>query len=657
MLSNKKPTKRMDVLVDWFRKAGRSAWELHETTKTIYTNEHLMWLEQRNEEDFMLQIAALTWNARYDEAEKMAKVAALSYPTNVYFNKFSSLNIRLNEVQKHQGSYLVAPSPFNSGKGEMTSFLSGNNLIYCSRKDRTRTLNPFYQRDHGFYYHLRQISVLNYMDGHAVLKEEAGHCGPLTENSKGTMRLLTRNFRAVAKGNTDIPVGLFFMHQINGIWTETGAFPYNSDKYNTGQACFGVNDSVIVFTSNRSGGFGGTDLYYSIYRNGIWLKPVNLGGKVNTSRDECFPYIQGDSLFFSSDGHCGFGGLDVFQTTMGLLDTVVNLGNEMNSSSDDFGLVGNQHMTKGFLTSNRLGNIDRIYSFERREPKIDLFISLEGDPVEIDSASYQAFINHQPLRFKKDLQGKTSAVISLGTDNVYTIRCAIEGFDSLQPIGVSTVGIRRDTVFHQGLSLTKLKKRVYLIGIDKATKERIDSLNFSLDDIPMGTAPWVEINNGRPTSSFYVSSKGFLDVDTLINWENGHQTDTLFLAMTPITKGTIVELEDIYYDFNKATLRTESKETLDRLYEMLAREDVKIELGSHTDSRGSTMYNFNLSEERARTCFSYLVERGIDPKKIIPKGYGESIPKIICEKENCSEDIHQMNRRTEIRFLESSKNY
>jgi len=92
---------------------------------------------------------------------------------------------------------------------------------------------------------------------------------------------------------------------------------------------------------------------------------------------------------------------------------------------------------------------------------------------------------------------------------------------------------------------------------------------------------------------------------------------------------------------------------LDRLYQLLAREDVKIELGSHTDSRGSAAYNYKLSEERANSCFNYLVEQGIDPKKIIPKGFGESQPRITCEFEDCTEEMHQINRRTEIRFLES----
>jgi outer membrane protein OmpA-like peptidoglycan-associated protein len=653
MLLSKKPTKEIVLWTDWNRKAGLSAWETHQVLRAIDAMDQLESLGLRNAEDFELQIAALTCNQRYMEAEKMAREAAVRYPTKDFFKDYSELKLQLNEVQKNQWSYLLTPASFNSGKGEMTSFLKGENLLYCSRLERTRTLNPLYPRDHGFYYHLRQKSVLDNDGGDVVLMNKIGHCGPLTENSKGTMRVLTRNFKPTEKRNPNIPLGLFFMHQINGEWTETSPFPHNSDRYNTGQGCFGVDDSVLVFTSNRPGGFGGSDLYYSIHRNGKWLEPVNLGENVNTSRDECFPFIQGNLLFFSSNGHCGFGGLDIYQTTFGARNTIVNLGNELNSSADDFGILGNQQMTTGFITSNRLGNIDRIYSFERKEPKIDLIISLDGELVNLDTVAYRAFLNNQPFNFGKDFHGKTGARMTLFSDEIATIRCSIEGFETLQSLEISTLGIRRDTVIQRSLHLTKSTKLVYIIGIDKSTNERIDSLSISLDERHIGSVPYVELVKNASSSSFYVTSSGFLDVDTVVQWRNGIHTDTLILEMTPIKKGTVLELEDIYYDFNKATLRPESKETLDRLYQLLAREDVKIELGSHTDSRGSAAYNYKLSEERANSCFNYLVEQGIDPKKIIPKGFGESQPRITCEFEDCTEEMHQINRRTEIRFLES----
>jgi outer membrane protein OmpA-like peptidoglycan-associated protein len=651
LLKTKKPTSQIEIWTNWTRKFGRCAWESHQTIKAIWAMEQLALLEQRNEEDYVLQIKALTWNAKYLEAENLAKEAAIRYPTNHFFKNLSDLKLKLDKVEKHQWSYLLTPATFNTGKGEMTSYLNGNYLIYCSRKERTRTFNPLYPRDHGFYYHVRELSVNNHDEENELIIDKRGHCGPLTENSKGTMRILTRNFESKLQGNPNVPIGLFFMHLINGNWVETGAFPFNGDLYNTGQACFGANDTMIVFTSNRPGGFGGTDLYYSINRSGKWLEPLNLGKTVNTAQDECFPFIQGDSLFFSSNGHCGFGGLDIYETSLNKLDTLFNLGNQINSTSDDFGILGNKEMTKGFITSNRTGTIDRIYSFERKEPSIHLLITLDGALPVIETANYSATINNHPFTFEQNQQDEITALLSLRTESEEFISCSFDGCDPLQSLTISTEGIRKDTTIYARFNLTASKRNLHVIGIDKLTHEAIDSLNISLDNGDFSPIPKVEIVSDTSKSSIYITSRGFLDVDTLINWEHHQRHDTLYIQMTPIKKGVVFQLEDIYYDFNKASLRPESKETLDRLYQLLNRENLQIELGSHTDTRGSSDYNLKLSKDRALACYYYLIGLGIPSKSILPVGYGELQPKISCDNSDCPETIHQMNRRTEIRIL------
>lgn len=170
-----------------------------------------------------------------------------------------------------------------------------------------------------------------------------------------------------AAGGQENKMQLFFSENSNGRWTTPSGFEHNNAEFNLSDPSISADGTTLFFTSDAPGGFGGYDIYRSVLRDGRWTSPENLGDNVNTAYQEAFPFLYYNTLYFSSDGHPGLGGLDIFSTIISnthIADTK-NLGYPLNSGADDFGFVL-QTPSRGFFTSNRLneGYDDDIYQFE-----------------------------------------------------------------------------------------------------------------------------------------------------------------------------------------------------------------------------------------------------------------------------------------------------
>jgi len=172
---------------------------------------------------------------------------------------------------------------------------------------------------------------------------------------------------------------LYFAEIREGHWKITTAFPYNSEEYSIYNPTTNESGTLLYFSSDMKGGFGGKDLYKSENNNGQWTTPVNLGEIINTSQDEVFPFLHDRTLYFSSNGHPGLGGLDIFKTEPGNSASieVENVGYPLNTNFDDFGIVIDSLNTHGYLSSNRKGGgyNDDVYEFD---------MDLQTYPLEIN---------------------------------------------------------------------------------------------------------------------------------------------------------------------------------------------------------------------------------------------------------------------------------
>ena len=356
----------------------------------------------------------------------------------------------------------------------------------------------------------------------------------------------------------------------------------------------------LYFVSDMPGGLGGYDLWRCrLYGNHEIGSIENLGAPVNTSGNEMFPTFRpnGD-FYFSSDGHPGMGGLDIYILKKGT-KALEHPGTPLNSQGDDFGMTFEGRHNRGYFCSNRgdIRGYDHIYSFYNPE----IIQTVKGWVYEQDGYELPA-----------------AQVYMVGNDG------------------------------------TNLKLNV--LGDGSFTQE----IKPGVDYVFLGTC------------------KGYLNHQEQLQVETVKKSEEYVLQFPLANISAPVLIENIFYDFDKATLRPESQAALDELVKLLNdNPNITIELSAHTDNRGSDQYNERLSQQRAQNVVNYLIQKGIEPERLTPKGYGEAKPKRIKRKvaekypflkegdilndtlintlsEEQQEQCHQLNRRTEFIVLRTT---
>lgn len=368
----------------------------------------------------------------------------------------------------------------------------------------------------------------------------------------------------------------------------------------------GANGSdVLYFVSNREGGKGGTDIYASIVnKKGEFGTPRNLGSKVNTDRDEVTPFYdpKSSTLYFSSNGFISMGGSDIFKTSADangkFNNSAENLGAPFNSSCDDNYFRFGKNSEEGFLVSNRPG----IFSVRGKTCCFDIF-------------SYK-----YDRRFFLAVKGR---VIDDATKQ------ALKG-------AAINLSLRGDKITETDVIIATDSSKGEIPYFFNLKPEKLYKVSATMD-------------------GYFASSQMFATVGLTKS-----DTQVVDIYLKKLEKNKAYRLNNIYYDFDKWDLRTESKTTLDTLYNILIENPtIIIELSSHTDVRGSDEYNLNLSQKRAESCVNYLInEKGIPKERITAKGYGETLTLDDCTKRSeCPQDqsgdcpCHQLNRRTEFKIV------
>ena len=386
-----------------------------------------------------------------------------------------------------------------------------------------------------------------------------------------------------------------------------GLKPDGGDTITIGHPCLSSNDQVLIFASDMPGGFGGKDLWMSKWerKEKKFGPPTNLGEGINTEGDEMFPHLKPDgTLYFSSNGHIGMGGLDMFKaasTGESQWGEIENLGYPLNSSEHDFGIIFDRGTSeKGFFTSSRtVGKLktkghDDIYSF--KVPEIMFTWEIE-------------IVNKATLEPVPDasitLVGSDGTSVTKTTDATGKFKFKEENGNRL---------IKKETNY-----TIEISKTDFLIG------------NGSVSTV------------GRTTGKNFYSR----------------------YEIQPATKDVVIDFPEVRYDLDKWALQINesinSEDSLDYLFRTLNENpSIVIELQSHTDCRGSDSYNQKLSQKRAQSCVDYLVSKNIPADRMVPVGYGEKQPrgpKFECGEidklptEEEQEAAHQKNRRTQFRVL------
>ncbi|WP_041617273.1 OmpA family protein [Spirosoma linguale] len=504
------------------------------------------------------------------------------------------------------------------------------------------------------------------------------HEGPATFTKDGSRVIFTRNnynegqYRESTDGVNKLK--LYTATQTNGIWSEAEELPFNSDEFSTGHPALSKDDKLLYFSSDRPGGWGGTDIYVSRWADGKWGQPINLGKEVNSKGNELFPFAdEKGNIYFSSDGRAGLGGLDIFYaqlTADGQQGKVVrNLGEPINSAKDDFGIVTDGERNSGYFSSNRKngGADDDVYRFTRegslypcRELTVSVVDARSKEPLTNTVIAMDSPGNNKQKELKTDADGLVR--VCLDVDSDFKFLASREGYID-NKVGFSTQDLSDDHPTRLEILLDKPE------AARRTVSELRGRVTTQTGKLPIAGVNVVLVNScdstkqrttTGPDGSYVFTVQAGCDYSIEAMKDNmgtlgGHiskdGTGTTDIAM--FKKGDIITIDNIYYDLNKATIRPDAAVELDKVVELLTKYPaMTIEMRSHTDSRATAVYNKTLSGNRAKSVVAYLKSKGIAMERMIAKGYGESQLLNKCKDGvECSEEDHQKNRRTEIKIL------
>ncbi|MFN8258767.1 MAG: Ig-like domain-containing protein [Bacteroidales bacterium] len=573
----------------------------------------------------------------------------------------------------------------NSALSDYSPAFFKDRIIFVSSRDSISarrsswTDEPFYSLYEFRLDSMNKLLSYNRLFGEVNTKY---HEGPVAyDNASGILYFTRNNYFKGKKGESKDNATYLKIYQASykeGKWVDIKELPFNSDEYSCAHPAISPDGAKLYFISNMPGGYGGTDIYYCNKTDSGWSKPENMGKPVNTLANELFPSFSDEGIFyFASEGHPGLGGMDIFSFSDGKLK---NLGYPINTNFDDFGIC-THFGDKGYFTSNRRGGLTRddIYYFKINQPPVanedKAFIEIIANNFNIDTLYIPVLKNdtdpNRDLDTTKITLFSKSNKLSIALPDergtiIYLPEKGYKGVDTLQYVVYDKTGLT-DTanvfvyIFGKNPPVAKLDRKY----LEKNSKNNeINVLENDSDPDGNLVPDSVEIVK-EPTNGIFAISKGLIKyspnkdftgkdflVYRIFDTDGLKDEDSLLIDVKGkvITKDFELSLT-INFETGKWNILPQAALMLDSVVNILNEyPNLEIELGAHTDSRGSVNANQTLSQKRAESSVAYIVSKGIDEKRLVAYGYGESELINRCKDGvNCSAAEHAANRRVTIK--------
>jgi outer membrane protein OmpA-like peptidoglycan-associated protein len=547
---------------------------------------------------------ALKSEKKYSEADNMMEKFNSSKASDVRAQLFEEQPEYLEVIKFQSGRYKIEEFPLNSVYSDFAPSFYENSLVFSSARDTGRFVKykhswneePFLDLYGG------PMSSTEIVEG--VVKFSDGintryHESTTAFTKDGTTAYFTRNnYSKKGYGKDKDGINRLKIYRstlIEGKWQEEEELPFNSNDYSVAHPALNFNEDILYFVSDMPGSLGLSDIYMvKINEDGSFGEPQNLGNTINTEGRETFPYVSSaGNLYFASDGHPGLGGLDVFVSKLtqeGMVTNIYNVGEPINSSSDDFTFIIDDATKNGYFASNRPGGMgsDDIYVLTELAPLSEFCKKpIKGSVVDADSK--------EPLVEAK--------VVVINTDN--------EVIESTVTNASGEYSLVLDCMKDMFVRASKL---------GYTPEEKLLNASYDKNELTL-------------------------------NFELEKDTVTAGIG-DDLAK--VLNLQPIYFDFNKSKIRKDAEVELAKVLAAMEKyPTLKIDIRSHTDSRGPDKFNLRLSERRAKATINYLVKNGIDISRLSGRGYGESELVNKCSNGvECSKEAHQLNRRSEFVILE-----
>ncbi len=506
----------------------------------------------------------------------------------------------LEAIKNNSGRYTVQNAGINSEFSDYGASFYKNTLVFASARD---TGGVFVKKHSWTNQSFTNLYSSLMADNGSLLEPEKfskkinskyHESTPVFTNDGLTMYFTRNNYLNGKKGRDSkksVLLKLYKATKNDGKWDNVSELPFNSNQYSCAHPALSPDEKTLYFSSNMPGSKGMSDIYkVAILFDGNFGKPINLGDKINTQARETFPFIsKNNELYFASDGHPGLGGLDVFIAQLnenGTHGKIKNVGEPVNSNFDDFGFIIDTNSNIGFFSSNR-----------------------END--------------------------------NLGYDDIYRFTETIPMPKELQQSLMGVVVDSSTQLPIEGVKLALFDVNYVKLGEVISDKEG----KFDFGAVDFG-------NKFR----IIPEQKDFVTLESIIITKESDTKD-IKMVMTPKLQPFHVGedlrktlgIDIIYFDLDKANIRKDAEVELAKILEVMKQyPTMEIDVRSHTDSRQTANYNLVLSDKRVKSTIKWLIENGIDAKRLTGRGYGESQLLNECSDEiPCTEVAHQANRRSE----------
>lgn len=615
------------------RKLAHCYTETQKDNKALYLLENIVASNEAIAEDYLQYAELLKRNRNYSEAINWYKKYAKIYPDNKNItNLILSCNL-INELEDKQ-LYTVNPLNINSAQSDFVSALYKDGIVFVSgRPNKTSRATDGRTGEYYLDLYYAEKSGSKFLSPEPLnnLFNSKYHEGPACFSPNEKFIYFTRN-----KGNLNLEGKSelnIYTSRFNGkSWDKPELFLFSGKNYSIGHPSISPDGRFLYFISDMDGGYGGTDIYLCRKQGFAWSKPINLGPTVNTAGNEMFPFIAADNyLYFSSNGHIGFGGLDLFKTTFEQNQWTypVNLGPPFNSEKDDFGFITTKNKEIGYFSSNRRGN-DDIFSFETNKDKL---ITLKG---RISEAKTKISLDSVQVVLMDNLSKEKIS---------YTKNKGLFNLDIFDGKNYSLI------VSKPGY---KTKRILYFANTNKASNQ----LN-----IVMEKTPWVKfkgsvinqysgrsienanveiINQSYKINSFCESDEygEFIkEIDPsksydIIIHKDGYFTKVINnykyisdkyeqIELEKFNRSKQMELFGVEYDKNSSALKEHTINELNNLTGLLkVNPHIAIEIIGFTNTDQSKKENKLLSLERAKKASNYIISKGITSNRVQYKAGG-----------------------------------
>lgn len=506
----------------------------------------------------------------------------------------------LAEIRKNSGRYAIENAGINSeGQDYGTAFFDGK-LVFASSRQTSGLSKTIDKRTGLPFTNLFASTVKS--DGTFETPEKFSgtidsrfhEATPAFAKDGKTMYFTRNNYNEGKKRKSSEKKILLKLYKAvleKGKWTNVTELPFNSNEYSTAHPALSPDDKTLYFVSDRPGTLGQSDIYkVSINSDGTFGNPENLGRTINTEGKETYPFVSDENeLYFSSDGHPGLGGLDIFKSRIENNDfsKPLNVGEPVNGRQDDFAFMIDTKSQAGFFSSNREGGMgyDDIYRFKENK-KLECEQLLAGRIADQQSGT-----------------GLENVKVSLLDNDFKLLETAYTDADG---------------------------NYSFKVECGKKYRVRIEKKEYLADEKS------VTISKDSGTTILDIEQQKRLS-------EIGKDGDI----------AAVFGIREIHFDFDSRNIREDAAIDLQKIIEVMREYPaMTVAIRSHTDSRGNDDYNQLLSEKRAQATKHYMTSQGIDSSRLSAKGYGETQLKNKCgNDEKCTDKEHQENRRSEFIIL------